>query len=260
MSIVVFFRAACIARLSPEPCLRKAIFPLAPCSVFVNDVTQLSTVSSDQVQHGLGSGAQRFHRLAHRLKLWTSPKSKVVTSCLGFTGRVISELQSRSLRATRAKTVRDLGLLFTAGKTRGLGILAERGVKSRLRVKKISSLAKSARPARRLFTIGALPQGTWGHSAFGLVPYGILNLHRQAGACTGIVKLGDGSLLPFSSRMASGLTIGRRSSGTPFKLGSRSLATLIVWFPLVTLGRPGLRRRRLSFLGMAPSGGARSMA
>ena len=109
-------------------------------------------------------------KLVVRRKFQLSEKSAVVSNDTKLAARVAKELASFGIFVQVARSTRDLGVMFTASSHRDFALSSKRLAKARLRNNRIVNVSKVTRSARKLFTSGAYPQGTWGHQCVGLPP------------------------------------------------------------------------------------------
>ena len=90
-------------------------------------------------------------------------------------------------------SARDVGADFAAGRPHKFArrsILKSRLSKGKVRVSKVSSIAKVNRSARRLFVSSVYTQKTFGHPISGLFRTEVLKLRREAANCSGIFQPG----------------------------------------------------------------------
>jgi len=112
-----------------------------------------------------------------------SKKSVILTNAPEVAKAVKDRLALRGILITHVKAAKDLGVVSTAGVRRYSLFLRERLSKARNRSEKIRSLVKVDGNAKRLFTTGAYPQGTYGAVAQGYDPTTITALVRMAHQC-----------------------------------------------------------------------------
>ena len=87
---------------------------------------------------------------------------------------------------TLTSTPGTYGGSHTCGKLRPKNLLADRMTRSKFHIKNISQLAKLNRKVRQLFTGSAFLMATWGHQAAAISDSRIIELEKDALACSGI--------------------------------------------------------------------------
>ena len=127
---------------------------------------------------------------AQRLKLSLSPKAVVTASTDKLARALQKELLTYGMKFGIDGNARDLGIAHTAASSRPSKLLASRFAKRTKKIMKVKKLAKVGRKCRKLFTGSVYSSATWGHQAAGLSDSCILELEREALACTGINPAG----------------------------------------------------------------------
>ena len=119
-------------------------------------------------------------------KFRLSPKSAIVSNDKKLAVRVQKELAEYGMHVQVCTSTRDVGVMFTAGKSRDVTNSKTRMNKSKLRNARVTRISSVTRAARKLYVSGTLPQGIWGHQCVGVPPMQLLQLRRMAAASTGI--------------------------------------------------------------------------
>ena len=125
---------------------------------------------------------------------------------------------------------RDLGISHTAAARRPSQLFRNRFLKRKTRVSKVIKLAKISKRCRKLFTGSVYSSATWGHQASGISDSSILELDREALACSGINPAGRCRTM--------GLIAAYGLQGTPRSRLVRE--TIKAWFDVIKLGGPKL--------------------
>jgi len=165
--------------------------PLANTELFVDDTTMNAVgVTNDDVLNALVPAMISFQEIVKQLRLRLSPKASIVTSNNKLTFALIKELKAYGLNFLNVKHARDLGITQAAGARRPKELLHDRLNKSKSRIMKISKIAKISKKSRKLFSGSAFAVATWGHQAAGIAESRIVQLERDALACSGIKPSG----------------------------------------------------------------------
>ena len=167
----------------PSPALR--------VSTFVDDVAQSSRGSIARVADVSIRAAIAFCSSVKTLGLKVSAKSVVVASDPKLAKAIAGQiLKFQGVRVIAASSGRDLGVVNNPTNTRRVALHKQRLDKATKKLKRISSLAKGVRAARRLTTTGALPQALWGAGVVGLPPTVVKALRTSTAASSGITAAG----------------------------------------------------------------------
>eukprot|EP00959_Pyramimonas_sp_CCMP1952_P002089 43121-Pyramimonas_sp.AAC.1 len=82
-------------------------------------------------------------------------------------------------------SVRNLGVMSSAGLRRDMSKLRQRRATAYRKSKKVSFLARLVGRASKLYKPGVLAVGSWGHEVLGLSPGQVKSMHAQAAARSG---------------------------------------------------------------------------
>ena len=191
--------------------------------VFVDDT------SCDTVQDSLEESInivipfeEDFAEAMKRKKLKLSSKGAVVSNTVKRTRIAQRILLQSGIQYNVDDSARDIGLTYTAGAKRPKKIFCARRKNVKSRILKIKQIAKVSRMAKKLFTGAAYSAGTWGHQQCGFSPNQLVDLERDALACSG---------LPRGRCRTISLVIIYGVQGTPVARVIRE--TVTAWFQLL---------------------------
>jgi hypothetical protein len=137
---------------------------------------------------GLMLAFRDFRKLSVlKLLLNLSDKGAVVSSSDKITKAIRLEiLNTFGEKYHGAKSSRDLGISFTAGRTRPSGLFTKRLGANTSRIEKTVRISRICRSGRKLFSGSCFSANTWGHQACGFSISTLVSLERQAAKCTGV--------------------------------------------------------------------------
>ena len=158
---------------------------------FVDDVGQSAIGTLKRVAYDITQAGVAFAAGMRAIRLKISPKSVVVSSSPRISTIVANTLK-RISRVTISvdSAARDLGLWNNPSGRRSTVLQQERLRTAKVRLKKISKLAKTLRKANVLAYTGALPQALWGAASLGVSPSAMQSLVASTAAATGITAAG----------------------------------------------------------------------
>ena len=138
---------------------------------YVDDVANVTTGNGSEVQDAIVKCALAFlSGIVVKRKFILSNKPARVAGDKSLTRRVAAELATYGITVQVADATRDVGIMFTAGASRDFSLAKKCFAKAQLRNARIIAVSEVTPAARKLFTIGAYLQGTWGHQCTGVAP------------------------------------------------------------------------------------------
>ena len=154
---------------------------------YVDDVSNAAAGYGPDVQNAVVECALAFNTtIVVKRKFTLSDKSAVVANDNKLALSVARELKDYDMVVQTPNSTRDVGVMFTAGVFRDTSLCKVRAGKATIRISRISKVVKVSRAARKLFTSGAYPQGTWGHQCVGMSPMQVRAIRRLASSSTGV--------------------------------------------------------------------------
>ena len=125
----------------------------AHLGVFMDDTSmQFVGKSIKKLRFKVLSCMETFHSSVKRLRLTLSPKAVISSSSSPLAKLLHKDLDKLGMKFVISKITRDLRVTYAAGKGRPTKLVSHRMVKSRVRQKKISQIAKISRQARKLYS------------------------------------------------------------------------------------------------------------
>ena len=203
----------------------------ADVTVYVDD-TSCDTVQ-DTLEEAINIVApfeDDFAEAMSNKKLKLSHKGSVVSNTENRTKIAQRILKQSNIVYNAEQSARDIGLSYTAGAQRPKKILCTRLKKVKSRILKIKHIAKVSRMAKKLFTGAPFSAATWGHQQCGFSPNQVVQLERDALACSG---------LPRGRCRTISLVVIYGVHGTPIARIIRE--TVTAWFQLVPNSLEDLR-------------------
>ena len=135
----------------------------------------------------LGNSFMKFNKLRIKLKLGLSKKGVICCSDYMIAKRLQKELHSNyGVEYQVSRSCRDIGVSYTAGKSRPTTELIKKFDGAWSRNRKIAGLSKINRGARKLFSASGFSASVWGHPACGLSVSMMTQLERRAANSTGV--------------------------------------------------------------------------
>jgi len=166
--------------------------PATITKVHVDDTAQFSShKEAKTLFSNILAAAIHFKDKTTKLKLTLSSKKgagSVIASSARLAKEIKETLKKSGIKYEVELTARDLGILYTAGKSNPSTFSRTRILKTKPRNSKTVALAKISRRARILFTGSVFPAATWGHEAGGLDIKDIIRLETDAANATGVNK------------------------------------------------------------------------
>ncbi len=180
------------------------VFPNNPIASYVDDLSQRGEGQEKNVHREAVASALHLAQGLHKASFKLSTKSVLVSSSPELGRKIERSLQGLGVKIKFVAAARDLGIDNAGGKRRSVKIQQSRRAKASKRTTRIGRLLKLHRGARKLYTTGAYPQGTWGLVAIGVPPQTIRDLRAQAASVSGVRAQGKctttGIALGFGSR------------------------------------------------------------
>lgn len=156
-------------------------------ATYVDDVSNVVSGYGPDVEDSIIKCALAFSKLiVVKRKFRLSNKSAIVANDKKLAYRISRELAQSGIVVQVSHSTRDVGVMFTAGTHRDTSNSLKRLDKAKKRTARIIRIASVTRAARKLYTSGAYPQGTWGHQCLGTSGTQMLVLRRMAAASTGV--------------------------------------------------------------------------
>ena len=110
------------------------------------------------VQDAVVRCALQFHTsIVVKRKFKLSGKSAIVSSVVKLAHRVAKELSQYGMSVQVSRSVRDVGVMFTAGVFSDSSNSKVRMIKATKRTSRIARVSQVSRSARKLFTSGSYP-------------------------------------------------------------------------------------------------------
>ena len=131
-----------------------------------------------------------FNKAKERLKLRLSEKGVIVASCPKLAARLQAELLSKGVKYNIASHTRDLGISYTAGRSKPNQFFSSRFRDKKGRMLKIGRLARICRKARKLFSGSGFSSSTFGHQVCGLTQTEMVFLEQHGARSSGITLAG----------------------------------------------------------------------
>ena len=161
--------------------------------VFVDD-TCMQVVSNDfsETLDTLVPAVVMFGDKVKALHLSLSDKATVTASSRKLSFLFAKEMTDNyAMHFNSEDQPRDVGISHSAGRARPKQLIKQRFNKRKHRITNIKNVAKIDRRARKLYTgSGFFSASTWGHQATSLPDQTILQMERDAIACSGITPAG----------------------------------------------------------------------
>ena len=156
--------------------------------LYVDDCAQSATDPIEsRFYNKLGNSFMKFNKLRIKLKLGLSNKGVICCSDYMVAKRLQKELRSNyGVEYQVARSCRDIGVSYTAGKSRPTTELIKKFDGAWSRNRKIAGLSKINRGARKLFSASGFSASVWGHPACGLSVSMMIQLERRAANSTGV--------------------------------------------------------------------------
>ena len=170
-----------------------SVAPLPPdcarlnCETYVDDVTLTALGKRRMVINALLAAGISFNASVRLLNLVVSAKSLVIGSDLVMARLVSSILKREANLAVRpTQKGRDLGVMSNTTGRRCTSLQHSRLNKANARLKRIASMSKSVKSARKLINTNALPQAMWGQGTLALAPTTLSKLRTSTAAAVAI--------------------------------------------------------------------------
>ena len=148
----------------------------------VDDIATMAVGFYHDILDTMKEVGEFFARRLKGIKLTISPKTVITSSKPKLAKELCDSLDLSSIKASTARSTRDLGLDCAAGKRRAAGITKQRIGKAGRRLKKLKVLSKFSFKSKRLYATNLWPSSNYATAAMGMAPSSINLLRRHAGA------------------------------------------------------------------------------